>query len=298
MEAFRSLLLTAMRHRWITIAVTLGLLRRLAAGPAAGAAPVLPGLGPAGAGRRPDPAAERLDLRHRPRGGQARRHAQGQSRRRQLEHLCRARRDPLLSAAQRAARQRLLRAGRGHRQGCCRAGAAACRRSRRNLPRTCRASFPASRRWSWARRSAGRCNIASAVPISARCGRSPCSSARFWARDNNLRRVNFDWMEPARKVRVEIDQDQARLLGLSSQALSAYLNTVMTGAPITQVRDDIYLVDIVDPRAGRAARFARHAAERCRCRCRTGAPCRWARSRASIMTRNIRWSGGATASRP
>ena len=63
--------------------------------------------------------------------------------------------------------------------------------------------------------------------------------------DNNLRRVNFDWMEPARKVRVEIDQDQARLLGLNSRSLSAYLNTVMTGAPITQVRDDIYLVDIV-----------------------------------------------------
>ncbi len=60
-----------------------------------------------------------------------------------------------------------------------------------------------------------------------------------------LRRVNYDWMEPARKVRVVIDQDQARLLGLSSQALSSYLNTVMTGAPITQVRDDIYLVDVV-----------------------------------------------------
>jgi len=63
--------------------------------------------------------------------------------------------------------------------------------------------------------------------------------------DPALRRVNYDWMEPARKVRVEIDQDQARLLGLSSQALSAFLNTVMTGAPITQVRDDIYLVDVV-----------------------------------------------------
>jgi multidrug efflux pump subunit AcrB len=63
--------------------------------------------------------------------------------------------------------------------------------------------------------------------------------------DNNLRRVNFDWMEPARKVRVEIDQDQARLLGLSSQVLSSYLNTVMTGAPITQLRDNIYLVDLV-----------------------------------------------------
>ena len=63
--------------------------------------------------------------------------------------------------------------------------------------------------------------------------------------DNNLRLVNFDWMEPARKVRVEIDQDQARLLGLNSKLLSAYLNTVMTGSPITQVRDDIYLVDLV-----------------------------------------------------
>ena len=63
--------------------------------------------------------------------------------------------------------------------------------------------------------------------------------------NNSLRRVNYDWMEPARKVRVVIDQDQARLLGLSSQALSSYLNTVMIGAPVTQVRDDIYLVDVV-----------------------------------------------------
>jgi multidrug efflux pump len=62
---------------------------------------------------------------------------------------------------------------------------------------------------------------------------------------SNLRLVNFDWMEPARAVRVEIDQDQARLLGLNSKLLSAYLNTVMTGSPITQVRDDIYLLDIV-----------------------------------------------------
>jgi multidrug efflux pump len=60
-----------------------------------------------------------------------------------------------------------------------------------------------------------------------------------------LRRINYDWMEPSRMVRVRIDQDQARLLGLSSQALSAFLNTVMTGAPITQVRDGIYLVDVV-----------------------------------------------------
>jgi multidrug efflux pump len=63
--------------------------------------------------------------------------------------------------------------------------------------------------------------------------------------DPNLRLVNFDWMEPAREVRVKIDQDQARLLGLSSQTLAETLNTVMTGTPITQVRDDIYLVNVV-----------------------------------------------------
>ena len=63
--------------------------------------------------------------------------------------------------------------------------------------------------------------------------------------DGNLRRVNFDWMEPARKVRVVVDQDQARLLGLNSNSLSASLNSVVTGASITQLRDDIYLVDII-----------------------------------------------------
>ena len=57
--------------------------------------------------------------------------------------------------------------------------------------------------------------------------------------------VNFDWIEPARQVRIRIDQDEARLLGLSSQALASVLNTVISGIPITQVRDDIYLVDVV-----------------------------------------------------
>jgi multidrug efflux pump len=57
--------------------------------------------------------------------------------------------------------------------------------------------------------------------------------------------VNFDWMEPAREVRIRIDQDEARLLGLSTQALASVLNTVMSGTSITQVRDDIYLVDVI-----------------------------------------------------
>ena len=63
--------------------------------------------------------------------------------------------------------------------------------------------------------------------------------------DPNLRLVNFDWMEPSRKVRIQIDQDQARLLGLSSQTLAEVLNTVMTGTPVTQVRDNIYLINVI-----------------------------------------------------
>ena len=69
--------------------------------------------------------------------------------------------------------------------------------------------------------------------------------AQVVASNSEAVNVNFDWMEPAREVRIRINQDEARLLGLSSQALANVLNTVMTGASITQVRDDIYLVDVI-----------------------------------------------------
>jgi len=57
--------------------------------------------------------------------------------------------------------------------------------------------------------------------------------------------TNFDWIEPARQVRIHIDQNEARLLGLSSQVIASVLNTVITGTPVTQVRDDIYLIDVL-----------------------------------------------------
>jgi multidrug efflux pump subunit AcrB len=69
--------------------------------------------------------------------------------------------------------------------------------------------------------------------------------AQVIASDARARRINFDWIEPARQVRIRIDQDQARLLGLSSEAIAAVLNKVMTGVTVTQVRDSIYLVDVV-----------------------------------------------------
>ncbi|MGA2126032.1 MAG: efflux RND transporter permease subunit [Xanthobacteraceae bacterium] len=69
--------------------------------------------------------------------------------------------------------------------------------------------------------------------------------AQAMGADANVKQVTFDWIEPSRQVRINIDQDQARLLGLSSQALAEVLNTVMTGTPITMVRDGIYLIDVV-----------------------------------------------------
>jgi multidrug efflux pump subunit AcrB len=65
------------------------------------------------------------------------------------------------------------------------------------------------------------------------------------AKNPQVVHVNYDWFEPARQVRIKIDQNEARLLGLSSQALASVLNTVVSGSPITQVRDDIYLVDVI-----------------------------------------------------
>lgn len=69
--------------------------------------------------------------------------------------------------------------------------------------------------------------------------------AQVIATDPETRRINFDWNEPARQLRVRVDQDQARLLGLSSQGLSAILSAAVTGSTVTQVRDGIYLVDVV-----------------------------------------------------
>ncbi|SEE04661.1 Multidrug efflux pump subunit AcrB [Rhizobiales bacterium GAS188] len=57
--------------------------------------------------------------------------------------------------------------------------------------------------------------------------------------------VNYNWMQPARTVRIRVDQDQARLLGLSSQDLAQSLNTVVSGITATQMRSGIYLVDVL-----------------------------------------------------
>ena len=57
--------------------------------------------------------------------------------------------------------------------------------------------------------------------------------------------VNYDWFEKTKVVRLEVDQDKARTLGISTQELSNNLRTLLTGLPITQYREHDQLIDIV-----------------------------------------------------
>jgi multidrug efflux pump subunit AcrB len=82
-------------------------------------------------------------------------------------------------------------------------------------------------------------------------------AAQVLASDQRTRLINFDWNEPGKSIRVTLDQDQVRRLGLSTQSLSQALNAVLTGMTITEVRSGIYLVDVV----GRAQADQRRAAD-------------------------------------
>ncbi len=56
--------------------------------------------------------------------------------------------------------------------------------------------------------------------------------------------VQFDWDEQSKVVRVEIDQNKARLLGVSSQELAAFLQTSLSGVPATYFRERDKLIEI------------------------------------------------------
>ena len=76
----------------------------------------------------------------------------------------------------------------------------------------------------------------------------------------DARRINFQWMEPQRQLRVKVDQDEARRLGLSSAAVATVLNTAISGTTVTQVRDNIYLINLVVRQEGGPDLVDRHAA--------------------------------------
>lgn len=55
----------------------------------------------------------------------------------------------------------------------------------------------------------------------------------------------YDWNEPGKVLRIDVAQDKARQFGLSSEDVANLLNSVVSGNTVTQVKDDIYLIDVI-----------------------------------------------------
>jgi len=58
------------------------------------------------------------------------------------------------------------------------------------------------------------------------------------------RTINFNWYDMGRSVLVTVDQEKARLVGVTSEQVARSLDDLLSGRTVTQLRDDIYLVDV------------------------------------------------------
>ncbi|HEY0211923.1 efflux RND transporter permease subunit [Acerihabitans sp.] len=66
----------------------------------------------------------------------------------------------------------------------------------------------------------------------------------------NMRQVNTDWGERTPTVHFVLDQDRLQAFGLSSQDAAQQLQFLLTGVPVTQVREDIRTVQVIARSAG------------------------------------------------
>jgi multidrug efflux pump len=57
--------------------------------------------------------------------------------------------------------------------------------------------------------------------------------------------VNLDWDEPSKIVRLTIDQERARVLGISSAQVAAFLRGSLSGTPVSTYRDGNELIEIL-----------------------------------------------------
>ncbi|MBP0639461.1 efflux RND transporter permease subunit [Cupriavidus sp. AcVe19-6a] len=57
--------------------------------------------------------------------------------------------------------------------------------------------------------------------------------------------VNDNWNENVKMLRLEIDQDKARALGVTTSAIARVTQTVLTGVPVGQYRDGDKLIEIL-----------------------------------------------------
>ena len=65
-------------------------------------------------------------------------------------------------------------------------------------------------------------------------------------RDNpHVTNVHLDWEEPSKVVRLNIDQERARALGVSTADLSRFLQSSLTGSPVSHYREGNELIEIL-----------------------------------------------------
>ncbi len=58
------------------------------------------------------------------------------------------------------------------------------------------------------------------------------------AADPNLYNINLDWDEKSKVFQLEIDQDKARMLGMSTKALASSLQAQLSGSPVAEFREN------------------------------------------------------------
>ena len=66
----------------------------------------------------------------------------------------------------------------------------------------------------------------------------------------NVGETIFNWNEPGKVLRIDIAQDKARQFGLSSEDVAHVMNSIVSGAAVSQVKDNIYLINIVGRAVG------------------------------------------------
>ncbi|WP_151813644.1 efflux RND transporter permease subunit [Acinetobacter ursingii] len=89
-------------------------------------------------------------------------------------------------------------------------------------------------------------------PLQYRVSGEDVTLVREWAQkvakivgqDPNTTNVHLDWGEPSKIIELNIDQDRARQMGVSSQDLANFLNSSITGAVINQYREKRELIEI------------------------------------------------------
>lgn len=89
-------------------------------------------------------------------------------------------------------------------------------------------------------------------PLQYRVSGEDLSTVRLWAQkvakvmseDPNTTNVHLDWGEPSKIIAIEIDQDRARQMGVTSFDLANFLNASVTGTVMNQYREKRELIEI------------------------------------------------------